>query len=239
MGDPEMNSAINKSQLLLEEAKELSRELGVEASPQLRIEYDVAQGISHTSREQDASLIVLGMSGRKGFTARLFGNVTNSVLWKAHCPVAVTRLFDSPLTIQRILVPVENLTPSALRPVRFAQILAEVNQAHVTLLHVCDPRASQSKIAWTRSQLELIASKGTPNTTPIEVQIKPHENVRQAILNASQSHDLVVLRSQQGRMGAEGLRNGETIAPLVQQLTCSVVMLGEPLGTPTSVLAHS
>lgn len=239
MDSPEMNKAIQNSQLLLDQAKELSRELGVEASPQLRIEYDVAQGISHASRELNASLIVLGLSGRLGFTARLFGNVTNSVLWTSHCLVAVARLLDSPLSIQRILVPVENLTPSAIRPVKFAQILAEVNQAQITLLHVCDPRISQSKIAWTRSQLQLMVSKITPNSLPIEIQIEPHENVTNAILKAAQAHDLVVLRSLRRRVGTDGFAIGEITTPLVQQLTCSVVLLGEPQGTITSVFASS
>ncbi|HEY9614501.1 cation:proton antiporter, partial [Allocoleopsis sp.] len=159
MDDPEMDKAVHRSQMLLDRAQELSRELGVEASPQLRIEYDIAPAITHASREQDASMIVLGSSGRIGFRARLFGNVTDSVLWSAHCLVAVARLLDSPLKIRRILVPVENLSTSAIRPVRFAQILAQVNQAQVTLLHVCDPRTPQGKIAWTRSQLSLIASQ--------------------------------------------------------------------------------
>jgi nucleotide-binding universal stress UspA family protein len=239
MDSPEMNQAIQNSQLLLDQAKELSRELGVEASPQLRIEYDVAQGISHASRELNASLIVLGLSGRLGFTARLFGNVTNSVLWTSHCLVAVARLLDSPLSIQRILVPVENLTTSAIRPVKFAQILAEVNQAQITLLHVCDPRISQSKMAWTRSQLQLMVSKITPNSLPIEIQIEPHENVTNTILKAAQAHDLVVLRSLRRRVGTDGFAIGEVTTPVVQQLTCSVVLLGEPLGTPTSVFASS
>ncbi|HEY9829583.1 MAG TPA: cation:proton antiporter, partial [Stenomitos sp.] len=140
MDDPEMDKAVQRSQMLLDRAQDLSRELGVEASPQLRIEYDIAPAITHASREQDASMIVLGWGGRLGIRARLFGNVTDSVLWSAHCLVAVARLLDSPLKIRRILVPVENLSTSAIRPVRFAQILAQVNQAQVTLLHVCDPR---------------------------------------------------------------------------------------------------
>ena len=239
MDSPEMNKAIQNSQLLLDQAKELSRELGVEASPKLRIEYDIAQGISHASRELNASLIVLGLSGRQGFTARLFGNVTNSVLWTSHCLVAVARLLDSPLSIQRILVPVENLTTSAIRPVKFAQILAEVNQAQITLLHVCDPRISQSKMAWTRSQLELMVSKIVPKSLPIEIQIEPQDNVTNAILKAAQAHDLVVLRSLRRRVGTDGFAIGEVTTPVVQQLTCSVVLLGEPQGTLTSVFANN
>lgn len=236
MDAPEMNNALRKSQLLLEQATELSRELGVEASPQLRIDYNIAQGISHISREQNASLIVLGLSRQMGFRARLFGNITESVLWSSHCAVAVTRLLDSPLKIKRILVPVENLTPSALRPLRFAQIIADVNQAQVTLLHVCNPRTPKSKIAWTQAQLEIMASKIGSRTLPI-IKIMPHENVMQAILGTAQSHDLVVLRSLRRQVGGDGLIQGSLTTPIVQQLTCSVVLLGEPQGTPTSILA--
>jgi Kef-type K+ transport system membrane component KefB/nucleotide-binding universal stress UspA family protein len=239
MDDPDMDKAVQRSQMLLETAKDRCRELGVEASPELRIEYDVARGISHASRELDASMIVLGWSGQMGFRARLFGSVTDSVLWSAHCLVTVTRLLDSPLKIRRILVPVENLTVSAVGPIRFAQIMAKVNQAQITLLHVCDPRTSQSRIAWTRSQLAIIVSQLSPDSAPVDIQITPHDNVTQAILRASQSQDLVVLQSVRRRIGADGLAIGEAIAPLTQQLTCSVVLLGEPQGKPTSVLATS
>lgn len=239
MDDPDMDKAVQRSQMLLDIANQLCRELGVEASPQLRIDYDIAQGISHASREQDASMIVLGWSKRLGFRARLFGNVTDSVLWSAHCLVAVARLLDSPLKIQRILVPVENLSTSALRPVRFAQILAEVNQAQITLLHVCDPKTPQSRIEWTYSQLSLIVSQLSPEPPPTEIQIVRHDHVTQAILKAAESQDLVVLRSLRRRIGADGLAIGEVTTPLVQQLTCSVVMLGEPHGAISSVLATS
>ena len=239
MDDPEMDKAVQRSQMLLDRAQDLSRELGVEASPQLRIEYDIAPAITHASREQDASMIVLGWGGRLGIRARLFGNVTDSVLWSAHCLVAVARLLDSPVKIRRILVPVENLSTSAIRPVRFAQILAQANQAQVTLLHVCDPRTPQGKIAWTRSQLSLIASQQSSDPPPTEVVIIPQDNVTQAILRASQGQDLVVLRSLRRRVGADGLAIGETITPLVNQLTCSVVLLGEPQGALSSVFATS
>lgn len=241
MDAPEMNQAIQRSQQLLDQAKDLSRELGVEASPQLRIEYDVAQGISHASRELNASMIVLGLSGRLGFSARLFGNVADTVLWSSHCLVAVARLLNSPLSTQRILVPVDNLTTSAVRPVRFAKILADANQAQVTLLHVCDPRTPQSRISWTRSQLELMASKIMPEGSSVDIQIQPQDNIAQTILEVASSHDLVVLRSLRRRIGTggSGLAIGEVTTPLVQQLTCSVVLLGEPQGTPLSILASS
>lgn len=234
MDSPQMNNAVQKSQMLLEEAKNLCRELGIEAAAQLRIEYDIAQGISHTSREQNANLIVLGLSEKMAWSARLFGSVTNSVLWAAHCPVAVTRLLDSPFSIQRILVPVENLTPSAMHPLQFAQILAQRNQAQITLLHVCEIRAPQSKIAWTNSQLKLMVSKQMPQNPTVEIQTLPAHDVISAIVETAKSYDLVVLQSQRRRLGADGLAIGEVMTPLVQQLTCSVVLLGEPQEIGTS-----
>lgn len=239
MDSPQMNNAVQKSQMLLEEAKNLCRELGIEATAQLRIEYDIAQGISHTSREQNANLIVLGLSEKMAWSARLFGTVTNSVLWAAHCPVAVTRLLGSPFSIQRILVPVENLTPSAMLPLQFAQILAQRNQAQITLLHVCEIRTPQSKIAWTNSQLKLMVSKLTPQNPTVEIQTLPAHDVISAIVETAKSYDLVVLQSQRRRLGADGLAIGEVMTPLVQQLTCSVVLLGEPQQIGTSIFYRS
>ncbi len=107
------------------------------------------------------------------------------------------------------------------------------------MLHVCDPRTPQSRIEWTHSQLSLIVSQLSPEPPPTEIQIVRHDNVTQAILKAAQSQDLVVLRSLRRRIGADGLAIGEVTTPLVQQLTCSVVMLGEPHGAISSVLATS
>jgi len=230
MDAPQLGAAFQQGELLLDNATALSRELGVEAEPLLRIDDEVAQGISRASREANASLIVMGWGKRTGLRARLFGNVIDSVLWASHCPVAVTRLLESPTKIQRILVPVENLTPQALGHVRFTQLLAAANQAQVTLLHVYDRRSSASRISWTRSQLSLLVDK-LALPTQMEVQVTPHDNVSQAILEVAKDYDLVVLRSLRQRTSAGGLTIGDLTTQLVQQLTCSIVMLGEPQQT--------
>jgi nucleotide-binding universal stress UspA family protein len=235
MDAPEMDDALQSSQLLLERATERTLDLGVKVLPQQRIEYDVARGISHASREQNASLLLMGWGKRQRFRG-LFDSITDRVLWASHCLVAVTRLQDSPRNIQRILVPVENLTTASVRPVRFAQILAEINQAQVTLLHICDPKTTSDRIHWIHTQLSAIISQLTPNPPEIEIKIQRHEDVTQAILNTAQSFDLVVLRSRRRRVGADGLAISEVTAPLIWELTCSIVLLGEPQGKPTNVL---
>lgn len=233
MDAPHLEVALQRGEALLARASELSRELGVEAEPLLRIDDNIAQGISRASREQNASLIVMGWGQRTGFRARFFGNAIDNVLWTAHCPVALVRLLLSPTEIQRILVPIENLTAEAVRPVRFAQILAQANRAQVTLLHVCDRNTTTTRRAWTQSQLALLASRWAPQSN-FDIQIVPHEDIVRAILNASQSTDLIILRSKRRRT-AGGLAISDLTTQLVQQLNCSLVMLGEPQRALTGV----
>ncbi len=227
MDAPQLELSLQRSERLLAKATAQSRVLGLEAKPLLRIDDAFALGISRAAREQNASLIVMGWGKRTGLRARLFGNVIDNVLWASHCPVAVTRLVDSPKKIQRILVPLENLTAPALQPVQLAQMLAEANQSQVTVLNVCDRRTSSSKIAARRSHLSLLVSKiALPN--PPEIQIIAHENVVQAILQAARLYDLVVLPFTRNRTIAGGLTISDVTTQLARQLTCSIVMLGEP-----------
>ena len=226
MDAPELEATHQRAEALLDNATKLSRELGVEAEPLLRIDDGIPQGISRASREKNANLIVMGWGRRTGLKARLFGNVIDSVLWTAHCPVAVTRLLNSPMQIQRILLPVENLTAQAVRPLRFAQILAEANQAQVTLLHISDRKTSQTKIAWNHSQLTVLASRWMPENN-FQIEIIANDDIVRVILNAAKSYDLVILRSKRLRTAA-GLAISDVTTQLVQQLTSSFVMLGEP-----------
>ncbi len=245
MNAPQLEARLDRGEILLDNATALGRELGVEAEPLLRIDDAIALGITRASREQNANLIIMGWGKRTGLRARLFGNVIDSVLFASHCPVAVTRLLESPTKIQRILVPVENLTMQAMRPLRFAVMVAAANQAQVTLLHVSDAtsiaslgnrKASASKIAWTQAQLSLLVSKlGLPNQP--EIQVTPHENVAKAILRAAKEYDLVVLRAPSRVFAGELLRQrnstgslaiSDVTTQLIQQLTGSVIMIGEP-----------
>lgn len=227
MNDPQLTTALQRSQALLDNAVGLSRELGVEAEPLIRLDHNIAEGISHASREKAASLIVLGWGRRMGLQARLFGNVIDRVLWSAHCPVAISRLLDSPLTMQRILVPIDTLTLKATSVIRFAVTLAEANQAQVTLLHLCDRATSPTRLAWTQSQLSLIAAKHAAGF-PLDLQVEPSDDLVRTIATMSRNYDLVILRSSPRRTSAGGLAVSDMTSRLTQQIACSVIMLGEP-----------
>jgi len=243
MNAPELETRIERGEMLLDNAVALSQELGVEAEPLLRIDDAIALGITRASREQNASLLVMGWGKRTGLRARLFGNVIDSVLFASHCPVAIARLLESPKKIGRVLVPVENLTAQAMRPLRFALMIAAANQAQVTLFHVSEGRASASKLAWTRSQLSLLISKMALPNQP-EIQVIPHDNIAKAILQAARDYDLVVLRSPNRVFAGESLRQrnragtlpiSDVTTQLIEHLDGSIVMFGEPQQTNTAV----
>ncbi|NET86976.1 MAG: universal stress protein [Kamptonema sp. SIO1D9] len=226
MDEPQLGGAIKQSQKLLQRATDISAEFNVESHPALRIDDDIAEGISRTAREQNASLIVMGWSQTTGLRARLFGNIIDSVFWAAHCPVAVMRLLDEPINMHRILVPIKNLSSHAIRVVRFAQLFADANQATITLLHVCDRRTSPSQIADFEAELSKILAQ---TNLPVNADIKtiPHDNVAGVIVKASQSFDMAIVRSRRRRT-AGGLAVSDVTTQVLQQATCSIVLFGEP-----------
>ncbi|MBW4662734.1 MAG: cation:proton antiporter [Chroococcus sp. CMT-3BRIN-NPC107] len=241
MNAPQVEVAWQKGLQLINNATQLSQQLGVEAEPLLRLDDRVASGITCASREQNASLIIMGWGKRTGIRSKLLGNLIDSVLWTSHCPVAVTRLLTSPANIKQILVPIENLTPQALQPIQFARLLASANDALVTLLHICDRRSSPSKIAWMNSQLLLMVSK-LGLAGQVEIKILPHDNIANGIAQVAKQYDLAVLRSVQKRTTTGVLALSNVNTQLITAITGSVVMLGEPqpvANTVVSVQGHS
>ncbi|WP_392482426.1 cation:proton antiporter [Nostoc sp. C110] len=226
MDDPQLVTALGQSRERLNLAKEISQEFEVEVLPAIRIDDDAALGISRASREQNASLVVMGWSRTTGLRARLFGSVIDSVFWSSHCPVAVTRLLSSPKTIQRILVPVGDLTRQTIGALRLAQILADVNQAEVVLLHVCDRKTPQTRVENFVSQLSDITSKSQLEVNT-NIQTIRGDDIARVIIREAQAFDLAVLRSVRYRT-AGGLAVSEVTTQLIRELKCSIVLLGEP-----------
>ena len=227
MDTPQLEIALQRSEILLENATTLAKEIEVNAQPMLRIDDDIPQSIVRVAREQKANLIVMGWGKRTGLRARLFGNIIDSVLWTAHCPVAVTRLLKEPSKIQRVLVPVENLNSEAIRLIQFAQILGD-SQLEITVLHLHDRGIKDTGVAEIDSQLsQLVAESKVEGRAKVQIEVRQGIDVVKDILRASNSVDLVVLRSTRNRTSA-GLAVSDVTTQLLGQLNCSIVMLGEP-----------
>ena len=227
MDEPQIDLSLEQSERLLDRAIDITQEFKVEAKPKIRIDDDVAEGISRAAREQNASLVVMGWnSSSTSLRARLFGNLINNVFWSSHCPVAVVRLLDEPTNIRRILVPVKNLTPQAIRTVQFAQLFADSNQAKIALLHICDRQTAPEQIKAFEAELAQILAQ-SDFKVPTKIKTIAHDNVAKVILRAAQSFDMVILRSLRRRT-AGGLAVSNVTTEVMKRLTCSIVLFGEP-----------
>ncbi|PZO60308.1 MAG: sodium:proton antiporter, partial [Phormidesmis priestleyi] len=227
MDTPQLRRAIAHGRRRLKAAQDISNEFDVPLEPILRIEYSVPQAICHVSREQDANLIVLGLGRQIKFEAPLLNSVHDDVLWSAHCPVVVARLLASPTQLKNVLLPIENPSPQTIRVLRFAQVLAAANQGKVTLLHVCSTFSSQSYKAQLENQLQILIRELPEANCRIEVQIVVQDGLVGAISQSALDYDLVILRSQRRRVGS-GLSLGTSTQPLLEKLTGSVILVGEP-----------
>ncbi|MFP4121388.1 cation:proton antiporter domain-containing protein [Coleofasciculus sp.] len=226
MDEPQMQVNLRQSRRLLHKALTISSEFEAEAKPVVRIENDIASGIVHTAREQDASLIVMSWRKNTGLRARLFGTIINRVFWASHCPVAVMRLLDEPVNLRKILVPAKNFSPQTIRTVRFAQLLADTHQGEVKLLHVCPAKTAPSEMAAIEDEyIHLLNVTG--GQVKSEVQVIKADDVALAILKVAKLADMVILRSLRRRTIA-GLAVSDITTQLIKELTCSLVLFGEP-----------
>lgn len=237
LNSPQMQERVDHSESQLARAAELTERFGIEVSPLLRIDDNIAQGITRASREVHADLIVMGWGRRRALGERLFKTIVSSVLSTAPCRVAVTRLVQSPNEFQRVLVPIENLTPRSIFALEFAHNLAAATKGKIIVLHVCDRATSASKIAWTKSQLTLLVAK-LPSLA-VEVEIVPDDDKVRAIALTAQSADLIVLQSTQRLMSAGGLPINSLTAQIAAQIQGSIVLLGEPESLDRGVLLSS
>ena len=226
MDDPQLKFSIKRSKQLLQQALTITQEFEAEAKPMIRIDDDIARGISRAAREQNADLIVMGWSRNSSLQARLLGNVIDNVFWAAHCPVAVMRLLNEPINIHRILVPVGGNTPQILRVIQFAQFFADTNQASVTLLHVRPRKTSEKEIVLFESELSSYLSN-SKSRKEVVIQTIRHDDVAKVIINQANSYDMVILRSMRRRT-AGGLAVSDVTNKLLSSIKCSMVLFGEP-----------
>ncbi|MGK7889013.1 MAG: cation:proton antiporter [Leptolyngbyaceae cyanobacterium] len=225
MDDPQLLDALTHHEQLLETAQAISESVGTKARPQIRIDDDIAEGISRVAREHHAQLVVMGRTQTEGLRSRLLGSMIDNVLWASHCPVAVTRLKQAPIELQRILIPVKILTSQTIHTIRFGQVFAATHGASITLLHVSDRTHSAQDLQRFKGQLRAVLAEGDP----IEYRIKcvRHDDPAAVILAAARHVDLVILRSMRRRT-AGGLAVSDVTHQVVDTLTCSVVLFGEP-----------
>lgn len=115
-GPNENNSLMMHKELLGKVNESLhDPEAEIELIPRLAATH--AQGILHTAREENASLIVMGWRGKRTFRESVLGSVLDEVIWGSDTPVVAGKL-SLPLNSMRrviFIVPAKAVPPIALR----------------------------------------------------------------------------------------------------------------------------
>lgn len=227
MDSPQLEQAIIHCRQRLTAAEHINETFNIPLVPRMRIANDIAQAISYVGREEDAKVIVLGMGPRPWGSGHLLGSIQDDVLAMAHSLVVVAQLLVSPTQLHNILVPIKTPNPSMLRVLRVAQVLTAVNGGKITLLHICSPRASTLNKTRIQKQLEILVSRLPETEARIQTQILEADNPISAIAEVAENYDLVVLRAVRRRINNR-LSLGSSTTPLLNQLSGSVILVGEP-----------
>ncbi|MEB3232848.1 MAG: cation:proton antiporter [Leptolyngbyaceae bacterium] len=230
LNDPEFSAVLQRTRSVLEHAVESSITQGVKAHPILRIDRDVALGISYVAREQDADLVLMGYGDITTLQARLLGNVIHQVFLASPCSVAVTRLLASPSSLTRILVPVWDILPHTFNLIAFAQSLAAANHGVVTVLYLTDPSVPEDRQDEVRQQITqtvfppIHAMSETVHAPPqVRVKAIATSDIPTAILRTAQHVDLVLLHATDVHP-AKGLITSDWATTIIQGLGCSMVL---------------
>ncbi len=235
LNDADFLKTLQQKRLVLKQAAESSIKHGVETHPILRIDQDVALGISYVAKEQDADLLLMGYGDITTLQARLLGNVIDQVFRTSPCPVAVMRLVASPAALTRILVPVWDVLPHTRQLLAFAQSLAAANHGTTTILCLFPPSTPHSRQEEFRHQLaqhlpsdaedvELSdASLESSSLARVKIKAIANTDLKTVILRTSQHFDVIVLNAMDIHP-AKGLMISDWATPIIQGLDCSMVL---------------
>ncbi len=208
---------------------------------------DVAAEILKQGIDMKAELLVLGTHGRSGFERFLLGSVTEKVVRRACCPVLTVprhqpdAVPSSPPYYERILCPID-FSDCSMMALRYAVLLADENDAQLTLLHVTsdeivrpglfgsiipDERETLADFRGrqTREALELLedALSNVPTHCIVE-RVVAHGRPTREILRvaAERRTDLLVL-GVYGRSAVDLAFFGSTTNAVVREAMCPVL----------------
>ena len=228
-----LNRAVASARGRLAAAEAIGSELAVPTRTLLRLDEDVAGGMSRTALEQAADLLLIG-AGRSGqLRAWLMGDLVDGVCRTAHCPVVVVNLGRSSADeLGRILVPIKDLSASAREQfelaLRVMQSSTEQERTRITLLHVHDPRFSGQDRRWMEEQLIRWRPAGI-QAERFHIVIVRGPGIDGAIHRLSREHELVILRTQRRRVAGLPIPGSDRTSKLIGQLPCASMVISDPL----------
>ncbi len=231
LADQELLAAISAGRSRLDQAVAEVAPGCCPSQPLLRVDGDVGAGIARTALEQGVDLVLMGMGPGAALGRWLFGDLVDATCRQTHCPLVVARLLRPPATMQRLLVPVKDLTAAALEQFQLAERIASALGGSITLLHLHEPRLSGGEVDQLRAQFERWRPQANASAAvvPVTIVLEPNHGVELALGAASSNHDLVILRSQRRLVAGLPIAASDRTSRLLRQLDSSVLVISDPL----------
>jgi len=228
-----LNRAVAAARERLAQAAAIGDQLKVPTRCLLRLDEDIAGGMSRSALEQGADLLLIGTGKPDKLRNWLFGDLVDGVCRTAHCPVVVVNLGGQDVNgLQRILVPIKDLSASAREQFELAQRLLASSDSTapgtITLLHIYDPRFSGHDRNWIERELRRWQPRGEA-AERIRIHLVPGPGIDKTIQRSSRHHDLVILRSQRRRVAGLPIPASDRTSSLIRQLSCPSMVISEPL----------
>ena len=228
-----LNRALSAARTRLNQAATNGEGLTATTRCLLRVDDDIAAGMSRSALEEGADLLLIGAGRPDPLRKWLLGDLVDGVCRTAHCPVVVANLGRRELNdLNQILVPIKDLSASAREQfelaLRLLSTAPDPTSTIISLLHIHDPRFNRHERSWMEQQLMSWCPR---NIASHQVQIKLLQGpgIDSKIHWFSKNQDLVILRSQRRRVAGLPIPASDRTSNLVHQLACPALMISDPL----------
>jgi nucleotide-binding universal stress UspA family protein len=187
---------------ILEAAIGQAREVDVPVHTMIRLDRHVGRAILDTARNRRAHLMIMGWPGYTDSPRHAFGSVIDLVADNPPCDLAVVR-FRERSEPRRILVPTAGGVHAKL------VISLAIDQARgfaartgetpaITLMYACVPADACPEVR--ARGYELLRNLASGFDYPMEVLVKPADDIVDGIVEESAHHDLVVIGATAERL---------------------------------------
>ena len=228
-----LNRALSAARTRLNQAATNSEGLTATTRCLLRVDDDIAAGMSRSALEEGADLLLIGAGRPDPLRRWLLGDLVDGVCRTAHCPVVVANLGRRELNdLNQILVPIKDLSASAREQfelaLRLLSTAPDPTSTTISLLHIHDPRFNRHERSWMEQQLMSWCPRNIASQQ-IHIKLLQGPGIDSKIHWFSKNQDLVILRSQRRRVAGLPIPASDRTSNLVHQLACPALMISDPL----------
>lgn len=175
---------------VLDQAVALAEEQSIPVSRSLLVGSDVSKAILSVVESADADGLLLGCQERSRPSDIVLGTTVDPLVRRAPCDVFIERVGTTADGMETILMPTDG-GPHMEPATDLVGAIARANDAPVTVVSYVPPDATDSERDAARTSVDAVNER-LPGVT-VDDSVREASIVADAIVDASEDHDLVVL----------------------------------------------